>query len=135
MTFKGCMQPNQCFCKLQDVPQALEDVCKRSQDGSGTLQNAAKTVSNAHKMPSKGVIEVRSFEAWLLKDVCSQITVFASSKTYLRCFKTSLSWFQMAQRRFKPLQIWFRMHLGRFQRRHRSVQVRSLIFKGFPPKN
>ena len=65
-----------------------------------------------------------------MKDVCSQIAVFASSKTYLGGFRTSACCFKMPQRRFKPLQIRFRMHLGRFQRRYRSVQAGNLIFKG-----
>ena len=130
LIFQGCMQPIYCFCKLQDISRGLQDVCKMSQESLETLQTVASTVSYALQTLFKDVIEVHKLGAWFLKDVCSQIAVFASSKTYLGGFRTSVRCLKMAQRRFKPLQIRFRMHLGRFQRRHWSVQVRSMIFKG-----
>ena len=81
------MEPNRCLCKLQDIPQPLQDVLRMSQDGSetlpnvtntaskgvvetykfeagsDTLPNATNTVSNAHKTPSTRVVEVYRFEA------------------------------------------------------------------------
>ena len=98
-------QQNQCFCLLQDA-------FKTVQDGSKTFQDGANTVSNAHKAPSKGVVEAHRLKDSFLIDVYSKVTVFACSKTPSRRLKT-------AQWHFKTAHI-------RFQTRTRRLQTVSL---------
>ena len=70
------------------------------QDASKTFQTVANTVARTSDA-FKDIIEVHSFEARLLNDVHSQITVFACSKTYLGGFRTPVRWLKDASNRCK----------------------------------
>ena len=54
----------------------LQDAFKTAQASSKTLQDGAYTVSNAHKAPSKGVIEAYRLKGKCLIDLFSKISVF-----------------------------------------------------------
>ena len=68
------MEQNHCFL--------IATGCfKTAQDGSKTFHDGANTVSNAHKAPSKGVVEAYRLKDSFLIDVYSKVTVFVCSKT------------------------------------------------------
>ena len=73
--------------RVQEPSKHLKMAWRHLQDALKTLQAGSEVLSNASKMPSKGVINITKQKAWFLNCPLKHVTVFASSKTHPRCFK------------------------------------------------
>ena len=69
----------------------------------------SNTLSHALKMASKAIVEAYKWKVWSFKDVCSQITVSASSKKHPRWTHTTTGRCKTPERRLKTAQISWKL--------------------------